>query len=313
MKLSRFYRQPTFLAVLLLAGLATTWVPVIFGGVSVTSHETETQAAAPAAFSWKYKYDVVSVKPLGHNFSPEPQYGFLFDMAPNGISIRRATLVNLARSAYSEGQGPMGFRDNQIFGAPDWANKDWFAIDAKMDESVAGELKKLNPTQQNLARTQMLQAILVDYFKLTFHVENREGPVYFLTVAKNGPKFKEAKPGEIYPKGPFQQMPWQAGWVVMDRPDPGSEKRIGLGADMTTLTQNLSMRLHSTVVDKTGLTGKYDFQLQWAGIDATPAESESPWPPLLTAIQQQLGLKLETGKGPTKVLVIDHVEKPSGN
>jgi uncharacterized protein (TIGR03435 family) len=82
---------------------------------------------------------------------------------------------------------------------------------------------------------------------------------------------------------------------------------------MTALTKNLSARLQSTVVDKTGLTGKYDFQLQWAGIDATPAESESPWPPLLTAIQQQLGLKLETGKGPTKVLVIDHVEKPSGN
>jgi uncharacterized protein (TIGR03435 family) len=108
-------------------------------------------------------------------------------------------------------------------------------------------------------------------------------------------------------------MPWQAGWVVLAPPNPGSEKRIGLGADMTALSQNLSMRLQSVVVDKTGLTGKYDFQLQWSGVDATPAESESSWPPLLTAIQQQMGLKLETGKGPTKVLVIDHVEKPSGN
>jgi uncharacterized protein (TIGR03435 family) len=207
----------------------------------------------------------------------------------------------------------MGFRDNQIFGAPDWANKDWFAIDAKMDESAAGELSKLSAAQQTLARTQMLQEILVERFKLAVHIENREGPVYFLTVAKGGPKFKKATPGETYPKGPLSQMPWQAGWVVNAPPVPGSEKRIGLGADMTALTADLSRRLHTTVVDKTGLTGKYDFQLQWSGIDAIPTDGEAPWPPLLTAIQQQMGLKLETGKGPTKVLVIDHVERPSGN
>ena len=272
----------------------------------------QAQSAAPAAFSWKYKYDVVSVKPLGHNFSPEPQYGYLFDSSPDGIRIRRATLVNLARSAYSEGQGPLGFRDDQIFGAPDWTNKDWFAIDAKMDESVAGEFGKLNPAQQALARNKMLKDILVERFKLAVHIEDRYGPVYFLTVAKSGPKFKEAKPGENYPKGPFQAMPWQAGWVVTV-PDAGSEKRIGLGADMSTLTAELSRRLKSTVVDKTGLIGKYDFQLQWSGVDAIPTDSEAPWPPLLTAIQQQMGLKLETGKGPTPVLVIDHVERPSGN
>ena len=288
------------------AGLLMAIVAFAFG-------LAKAQSTAPTAFSWKHKYDVVSVKQLEHNPSPEPQFGYLYDASPDGIRIRRATVVNLARSVYSDGKQLWGFRDNQILGAPDWANKDWFAIDAKMDESVAGELSKLNAAQQTLARTQMLQEILVERFKLAVHIENREGPVYFLTVAKNGPKFKKATPGETYPKGPFEAMPWQAGWVVMARPDPGSEKRIGLGAEMATLTDNLSMRLHNTVVDKTGLARKYDFQLQWSGIDAIPTESDAPWPPLLTAIQQQMGLKLEMGKGQTPVLVIDHVERPSGN
>jgi uncharacterized protein (TIGR03435 family) len=313
MKLSRFYRQPTFPGVLLLTSLATAAVPVIFGGVGVAPREMESQAAAATAFSWKYRFDVVSVKPLGHNPSPEPQYGYLFDALPDGIRIRRATVVNLARSTYSNGK-LWGFRDNQIFGAPDWANKDWFAIDAKMDESAAAELSKLNAAQQMVARTQMLQEILVDRFKLAAHIENREGPIYFLTVAKGGPKFKKATPAETYPKGPMPEvMPWQAGWVVNAPPVPGSEKRIGLGADMTALADDLTRRLHTNVVDKTGLTGKYDFQLQWSGIDAIPTDSEAPWPPLFTAIQQQLGLKLDSGKGPTPVLVIDHVERPSGN
>ena len=238
------------------------------------------------------------------------------DLEPDGISVRMVTLLGLLESAYAEidaSSSGFGLRDNQIVGVPNWATTHLFSIAGKIDPSVASELGKLSPIQQNLARAHMLRAMLADRFKLAVHIENREGPVYFLTVAKGGPKFKKATPGETYPKGPLSQMPWQAGWVVTAPPVPGSEKRIGLGADMTALTADLSTRLHTTVVDKTGLTGKYDFQLQWSGIDAIPTDGEAPWPPLLTAIQQQMGLKLETGKGPTKVLVIDHVERPSGN
>jgi uncharacterized protein (TIGR03435 family) len=296
------------------AGLMAIAVALGFGLACATPSRTQgkTQGPAQAAFSWKYKYDVVSVKPLGHNDPSQPQWGYLSDTSPDGIRIRRATLVSLARFGYSEG-GRWGFRDNQIFGAPNWASTEWFAIDAKMDESVASVFSKLSPAQQTLAQTRMLQEILVERFKFAAHIENREGPVYFLTVAKGGLKFKKAPPGETYPKGPFEAMPWQAGWVVTAPPDSGSEKRIGLGADMIALADDLTRRLHIAVVDKTGLTGKYDFQLQWSGIDAIPTESDAPWPPLLTAIQQQMGLKLEMGKGQTPVLVIDHVERPSGN
>ncbi len=184
------------------------------------------------------------------------------------------------------------------------------------------QLSKLSPAQQKLARTQILQAILVDYFKLAVHVESRESSVYLLVIAKNCPKFKKATPGEIYPKE-NPRVPgviWQAGWVVMAPPDPPvapmTSKYMGLGAPIATLAQVLSVRLHTNVVDKTGLAGNYDFSLQFTGTDEAPisdSDSDSPWPPLFTAIQKQLGLKLDSGKGPVPVLVIDHAERPSGN
>jgi len=157
---------------------------------------------------------------------------------------------------------------------------------------------------------------------LAVHVENRESSVYFLVVGKNGPKLKQATHGEIYPKE-NPRVPgliWQASWVVMAPPDPPvaamQSKYVGLGAPIAKLAQALSMRLHTTVVDKTGLAGNYDFTLQFNGTEEAPiseSDSESPWPPLFTAIQKQLGLKLESGKGPNPVLVIDHAERPSGN
>jgi uncharacterized protein (TIGR03435 family) len=314
-RISVFHRFPILAIVLFLAALASISLPVIFGFASTPPSREHSQPQNAATIGSEFKYEPISIKVVRTDATPDYR-GFVADLEPDGISVRMVTLLGILQSAYAEidpSSSGFGLRDNQIVGTPNWATTYLFSIQGKIDPSVAIELGKLSPTQQILARAHMLQAMLADRFKLAVHTENREGPVYFLTVAKGGPKFKEAKPGEIYPKGPFQQMPWQAGWVVLAPPNPGSEKRIGLGADMTSLAKNLSMRLQSTVVDKTGLTGKYDFQLQWSGIDATPAESESSWPPLLTAIQQQMGLKLETGKGPTKVLVIDHVEKPSGN
>ena len=82
---------------------------------------------------------------------------------------------------------------------------------------------------------------------------------------------------------------------------------------MERLSLILSAWLHCPVIDKTGLTGKYDFQLQWTAKEGAETEPEANWPSLFTAIQQQLGLKLESGKGPVPFLVIDHVEMPSGN
>lgn len=273
------------------------------------------QPQAPAPDWSKYSYDVVSIKLLRTDATPDFR-GLVADLEPDRITIRSVTLLGLLESAYAEISSNLagfGLRDNQIVGAPNWATTHLYAIEGKVDPSEAVELNKLNPIQQDQARAHMLQAMLADRFKLKAHPENREGPVYYLVIARNGPKLKRATPGESYPNGPGG-LPGRAGSVVPGvPPEPGSTKRLGLGAPIARLTESLSALLHCPVIDKTGLTGKYDFQLQWTNNENAQSGPETNWPSLFTATREQLGLKLQPGKGPVPVLVIDHVEKPSAN
>jgi uncharacterized protein (TIGR03435 family) len=294
------------------AGLAAIAVPVAFGLAHATPSRGHSQSQNTAAIGPEFKYEPISIKLLRTDATPDFR-GLVADLEPDGITIRSVTLLNLLESAYAEISSNLagfGLRDNQIVGAPNWAITHLYAIEGKIDPSVAVELKKLNPIQQELARAHMLQAMLADRFKLKAHAENREGPVYYL-VAKNRPKLKQATPGETYPKSRFGGD--QAGFVVMAPPDPGATKRLGLGAPMERLALMLSAWLHCPVIDKTGLSGKYDFQLQWTANENATDGPAANWPSLFTAIQEQLGLKLESGKGPVPFLVIDHVEMPSGN
>ena len=316
MRLSRFHRLPTSVVILSLVGLASIGMPVTFGFASTPPSSGDSPSQNAATIGPEFKYEPISIKVVRTDATPDYR-GFVADLEPDGISIRQVTLLGLLESAYAEvdpSSSAFGLRDNQIVGTPNWATTYLYAIEGKIDPSVASELGKLSPTQQNLARARMLQALLVDRFKLKAHPENREGPVYFLAVAKSGPKMKQATPGETYPKGPTGfPFPWHAGMTVMAPSDPGSTKRIALGAPLSGLITTLSMWLHCPVIDKTGLTGKYNFQLQWTANENAETAPETNWPSLFSAIQQQLGLKLEPAKGPVPVLVIDHVEKPSGN
>jgi uncharacterized protein (TIGR03435 family) len=147
-----------------------------------------------------------------------------------------------------------------------------------------------------------------------------------LVVAKGGPKLHEAKPGDTYPNG-LKGFNGQGGGPGMMLMRPG--QLTGQGIPLSSLTRLLSQQLGSTVQDKTGLTGKYDFTLQWTpDRNASPmpgapepgqqgpaaaASTDASGPSIFTAVQEQLGLKLESQKGPVEVLVIDHVETPSEN
>jgi uncharacterized protein (TIGR03435 family) len=170
----------------------------------------------------------------------------------------------------------------------------------------------------------MLQALLADRFKLSIHRETKELPVYALVAAKNGPKLQEAKADATYPNGIKGPDGVARGGMMRI----GGGEVTGQGLPIANLTRMLSQQLGRTVIDKTGLTGKYDFTLQWTpdesqgpmfkGADGAPpggnpAPPESSGPSLFTAIQEQLGLKLESQKGPVEIIVIDHVEKPSQN
>ena len=170
----------------------------------------------------------------------------------------------------------------------------------------------------------MLQALLADRFKLTVHRETRELPVYSLVIGKNGPILQETKPDPSAPPAPGPAASRGGSSIRISKMSSGPATMTALHTSASDLADSLSVQLGRTVLDKTGLTSRYDFTLKWTADDAQlPLPSGSAPPPslttdpsgptLFTAVQEQLGLKLEPGKGPVEVVVIDHVERPSGN
>jgi uncharacterized protein (TIGR03435 family) len=194
-----------------------------------------------------------------------------------------------------------------------------------MDAATTEALAKLSQAQRVLAQQQMLQALLADRFQLTVHRETKEGTIYTLVVAKGGPKLQEAKPGDTYPNGVTYPDGTHAGAGSMS----GSQVTGDLTAQavpIARLVQSLIQMLGHPVSDKTELKGVYDFKLQFTPDDrlqppngaapnarllVPPADSNAP--SLFDALQEQLGLKLESGKGPVETLVVDQIEQPTEN
>jgi uncharacterized protein (TIGR03435 family) len=190
-----------------------------------------------------------------------------------------------------------GVRQDLIFGLPGWAEEVHFDINAKSIDHDANDLAALNREQ----RRAMMQALLADRFQLTSHMEVRTLPVYELVVAKGGTKFKESSPASGDRSGTSIH----------------NNELTATSCPMAIFINVLTDNLHRAVVDKTGLAAKYDFTLKWARdeVQASPGAeaSDDAGPSIFTAIQEQLGLKLQPAKGPVEVLVIDHIEQPSEN
>jgi uncharacterized protein (TIGR03435 family) len=252
-------------------------------------------------------FDVVSVK---LNKSGDGRMRTMFK--PDGYSATNVSLKLLIQMAY-------GIRQDLISGGPDWVESEGYDFDAKVAGADLEEWKKLTPKQ----RGSMLQSVLQDRFKLKVHTETKQLPVFELVVAKGGPKLKEATPGDTYAngiKGPDGVS--RGGMMRM-----GRGQVTGQALPMTSVVNMLAQQLHRTVIDKTGLTGKYDLELNWTpeegeGMGPPPPaggpqhadpSSDSSGPSIFTAVQEQLGLKLQSAKGPVETLVIDNVEKPSEN
>jgi uncharacterized protein (TIGR03435 family) len=244
------------------------------------------------------QFEVISVKPSKQTTGSRVQF------TPDGM---RGTGVNVRFLLY-EGYG--GINHDQVQGEPGWTNTDAFDIEAKVAPADVPTLAKMTFEQ----RRTMFQSILAERFKLVVHHETREMPVYVLTVAKGGPKFKETAPDDA-----AATTPRRRGTMI------NNGKVTATDAQISTLVTILSRRLGRTVVDKTGLTGNYDFTLEYADDDVG-----SPSPPpdgsaaavasapdsrvsIFTALQEQMGLKLESTKAPVDVVVIDHIEKPAEN
>jgi bla regulator protein blaR1 len=279
--------------------LAAIVIPVAFGvayaapRIALRGRQSQNAGANVPA----YKYEVAAIKPNKSGSNSHSSH-----TADDEYTTSNATLMRLIRQAYGLSVRDGG-DEGRVVGAPNWAESESYDIDAKMESSVADELKKLKPVDRNLARQRMLQALLADRFKLVVHTETKEFPVYVLTLAKNGPKIHEAKPGDTYQDG-YKLPNGKPSGAGFNSDDEGKVSAQGVTTE--NFAQWLSRQVGRTVIDKTGLMGRYDFALSW-----TKDDDDSTT--ILDAIQQQLGLKLESGKGPLEVIVIEHAEKPSVN
>jgi uncharacterized protein (TIGR03435 family) len=191
----------------------------------------------------------------------------------------------------------------QIPDKPSWIKSEHFDINAKPEETHPFDDIPL-----------MLQGVLEDRFQLKYHWELREQPVYELVVIKPG-KLRESIVKGDCPK-PFSNPDG----IPEDAPCGDLQNSSGYtkGYKLTAseLATSLSWILSKPIVNKTKLDGKYDVELRWtpASIEMrSDASHEQDAPDILTAVQEQLGLKLQSAKGPVRVLVIDHVERPTGN
>jgi uncharacterized protein (TIGR03435 family) len=235
------------------------------------------------------KFDVVTVKPSDPN-----RPGKLFTIRGRHVMTINTTLSDIITFAYS-------LHAKQIVGAPAWFSTDKFDIDGVPD--VEGQ-----PSSKQFKL--LFQSVLTDRFKLTFHRDEKELSVYALTVGKSGPKMTET----IHkPTDPVN---------FLFRGKPGA--LMVTNSTMKDFCDGMqSAVMDKPVVDHTGLTARYDFNLNWTpdesqfesmgGFKPPATEDPNAPPALSTAMQEQLGLKFDATKAPAPVFVIDHVEKPSAN
>jgi uncharacterized protein (TIGR03435 family) len=243
-------------------------------GVSATCLIAQPDPARPA-------FEVASIRPTGR---PPESSTTGWTASHGNFSAKSAWVRGLIAFAHD-------VRAALVYGGPAWVDTDQYDVIAKA-ESPDTSLDQLKA---------MLRTLLEDRFKLVAHREKRELPIYTLTVAKDGPKIREAKDGEkTYISA------------------AGGRRLVCTRINMLGLVITLANTLGAPVHDETGLTGFYDFTLEWSdplaqGSANNAQQAAGSAPGLFRAVQDQLGLKLTAKKGPADVLIVDHIERPSEN
>lgn len=282
---------------LVAAGTAAVVAPIAIGLLNAPASQAQSPSPADQPVSY-----VASVKP---NNDVEPR-SFSEYSKGGRLTATAVTVGSLLRIAYR-------LQPYQLVGAPGWIATKRYDIAAKSDDSPA-------PSQQVL-----LRVLLKDRFKLSVHNETRDMPIFALVVAR-----EDGKLGPQLSKSSFDCAAYSAGPHPPPEPGrtPNCATRIGPGAlygkaiSMATLATSLAPFVNRFAVDKTGLTGGFDVELTWTpdqGFANPPtnplpdAPPNSVGPSIFAALQEQLGLKLVSQKGPVAVLVVDHIEQPSAN
>jgi bla regulator protein blaR1 len=242
--------------------------------------------------SFRPAFEVASIKPYDGRTPRRIQI-----MPGGGLAAHGVTAKFLIGHSYD-------VKDFQILGGLSWIGSELYTIDAIPGANRKGPILSLyfNQRQKDEGEFKLrIQSLLADRFQLRIHKETREEQVYSLVVAKNGPKFKESR---------FNESDVGKGMLPGLTMHP--YELIGASVDIHLLAEELSRRLSRNVIDRTGLNGEYDFNLRWVP-DAADGDSVPDGPSIFTAVQEQLGLKLESSKAPVDAIVIDHIEKPSPN
>jgi len=266
-------------------------------------------------------FEVATIRP-SHSASPGTIVSLGVLNAPWGpiVPKDRVIITNITTKAlicWAWAGDSLPWGDFRVSGGPNWISSDRYDIDAKLDDSQVAALERIAPLDRGLQVKRMVQSLLADRFGLVVEGTTVTVPVYNLVVANGGPKLQVAVPGSPS-KIEFQGHTLESLAVR-------GEIRMH-AAPVSTLAQWLERdELGRPVVDRTGLKGKYDVDLKWSpdpnlsGMTPEPPSGTETSPPdpsgpsIFTAIQEQLGLKLEYTKGPEEAIVIAHIERPSEN
>lgn len=258
---------------------------------------------------------------------PDPQFK-VASIKPNAGQARQVSIGASSPRAFRAENVWLRFlietawniQDHQLSGGPDWATSNRYDIDARTDTNASFD--QMRP---------MLQTLLKDRFQLALHRESKDLPVYALVAAKGGIKLKVSAKENCTTKDPnappSAPAPGQTFLSYCGGLATSPHSLNGTAISMEQLTTALSNTMQRTVIDRTGFTGPFDVHLEWTMDQSTPgffapglappqsalpAESTGG-PAVFTAMQEQLGLKLESTKGPVTILVIDHAVRPSAN
>jgi uncharacterized protein (TIGR03435 family) len=252
-------------------------------------------------------FDVASIRE-SHPGAEMHHVGGGFTSHTTNMKFENIPLVWLLQTAY-------GVDDHQTSGQPDWALRTTYNVQAKSDAAADQKMATLTKEQEALEHQHMVQAFLAERFNLKAHWSTQQGDIYNLVLAKSGSK--------LHPASSVPPPPEEKKWLGDSDPPtihqqgngtPGYEF-YGHACPIEDLAHMIGAMMGREVVNQTGLTGKFDFRIRYHGNRPRDNRDEDPnlWPPLTDALEDQLGLKLEPAKGPVKLLVIDHVDKPSEN
>jgi|SRR6202789_250334 uncharacterized protein (TIGR03435 family) len=257
------------------------WLVVFLVGAMLVAPRAfgQGQDVPPMAADAHPSYDVATIKP-----SDPADNSAGFHSEGRRLFAENEPMDQLIAFAYA-------VHVKQIVDGPDWFSKDHYDIQGVPDVAGAPNVEQMR---------EMMQKLLAERFGLKFHREKRELSIFAITVAKGGSKL-------VVSKSDPNSMRDQTGDIN------GAEQMWRFtNNSMPEFAEAMQYFMDRPVVDETGLKGKFDFKLKWSTNDAPNNDPNAP-PGLLTAAQEQLGLKIEATKGPADVLVIEHVERPSAN